>query len=235
MFAPQDLYNETMLIPWISRTLLPADQLSRSERNHTLHRLLQAWPDDPPQGSPFNFPTGDRLMMGPENQYKRVAAALGDIVFQAPRRYQIRQHALFHSQGKKKSPAWNFLLVESGPGNTRTQGVPHGVDNDFLFRPMAQYLFFNPPVDYRKPGSRWDNVAKTMTTAWIAFVNQGHPNHKGVPKWPYYAPKGSKQRNSLATLQFQAYNDTLILDDWREDAITKTLIEDEIVRKALAY
>jgi acetylcholinesterase len=234
VFTPHDLHNESVAASWIKRALLPADGLSQSEKDHTLQKLLEAYPDVPSKGSPFALQTEERLM-GPENQYKRVAAAIGDIVFQASRRYQIRQHSLLHSQGKKKSPAWNYLLAEAGPGNTPAQGVPHGVDNDYLFRPMAQYLFFRPPVDYRRPGSRWDTVAKTMTTAWVRFINHGHPNGKGVPKWPFYAPLHSKQRAALATLQIQAYNDTIIPDDYRERAITQSLVEDEIVRKALAY
>ena len=236
VFTPHDLHNETVAIPWIKRTLLPGDDLSTSERRHTLQKLLEAYPDIPAQGSPFALQTDERLM-GEDNQYKRVAAALGDIVFQAPRRYQIRQHSLLHAQGKKKSPAWNYLLAEAGPGSSAAQGVPHGTDNDYLFRPMAQYLFFRPPVDYRTPGSRWDVVAKTLTTAWIAFVNRGHPNREGVPRWPYYAPLNSdpKRRLPISTLQIQAYNNTIIPDNWREAAMTQTLIEDVIVRKALAY
>lgn len=225
-----------MLIPWIERTLLPADELTRAERQHTLQKLLKGWPDIPSQGSPFQKHTDDRLLPGGDsNQYRRVAAALGDIVFQAPRRYQIRHHSLLHSQGKKKSPAWNYILAEAGPSSTPAQGVSHATDNDYLFQPMAQYLFFRPPIDFRKPGSRWEVVSKTMTTAWIAFVNQGHPNHADVPKWPYYAPMESKKKRPLATLQIQAYNDTLIPDNYREEAITHTLIDDPIVRKALAY
>jgi len=233
-FTPHDLHNESIAIPWIKRTLLPADGLSKAEKEYTLQKLLEAYPDIPSKGSPFNHQSDERFM-GSKNQYKRVAAAVGDIVFQASRRYQIRQHSLLHFQGKKKSPVWNYLLAESGPSNTPAQGVPHGVDNDYLFRPMAQYLFFRPPTDYRKPGSRWDVVAKTMTTAWIGFVNRGHPNRKGVPKWPYYAPIDSKQRLAIATLLIQAYNDTIIPDDYREEAITHTLIQDDTVRKALAY
>lgn len=235
LFTPHDIHNETILIPWVRRSLLSADKLTQSERVHTMKTLLKAYPDVPSQGSPFASKTEDRLLPGPDNQYKRVAAAMGDIAFQAPRRYQIRQHAKLHAQGKKKYPAWNYLLTEGGARVTAAQGVAHGVDNDFLFKPMAQYLFFRPPPEYRIPGSRWDNVGKVMRTAWIGFVNRGHPNRAGVPKWPYYAPLGSEKRLPLCTLQIQAHNTTIIPDDWREEAITKTLIEDGIVRKALAY
>jgi acetylcholinesterase len=234
-FTPHDLHNESITIPWIRRSLLPADELTRAEEDHTIQRLLDAYPDIPSKGSPFAHQTEERLMQGSDNQYKRIAAAIGDIAFQAPRRFNIRQHSLLHSQGKKKSPAWNYLLAEAGPSSTTAQGVPHGADNDYLFRPMAAYLFFRPPVDFRKPGSRWEIVSKTMTTAWIGFINNGHPNRKGSPKWPYYASPSSKHRLALATLQIQAYNNTIIPDDYREEALTDTLIKDDIVRKALRY
>lgn len=48
-----------------------------------LDALLQLYPQDPAQGSPFD--TGDANALSP--QYKRLAAIQGDLVFQAPRRF----------------------------------------------------------------------------------------------------------------------------------------------------
>ena len=45
--------------------------------------LLALYPDDPAQGSPFG--TGNETF-GLSSQFKRAAAVLGDVSFQAPRR-----------------------------------------------------------------------------------------------------------------------------------------------------
>ena len=47
-----------------------------------LAALLEYYPSDITQGSPFD--TGDENALSP--QYKRLAALLGDLIFQAPRR-----------------------------------------------------------------------------------------------------------------------------------------------------
>ncbi|KAI0790999.1 carotenoid ester lipase precursor [Abortiporus biennis] len=63
-----------------------------------VNKLLSVYPDDITQGSPFD--TGILNALTPE--FKRVAAILGDLVFQAPRRYFLQQ------RGGKQN-AWAFL------------------------------------------------------------------------------------------------------------------------------
>jgi hypothetical protein len=47
-----------------------------------MDKLLQLYPQDPAQGSPYD--TGTQNALTPE--FKRMASILGDLVFQAPRR-----------------------------------------------------------------------------------------------------------------------------------------------------
>jgi acetylcholinesterase len=59
--------------------------------------VLTLYPQDITQGSPFD--TGDENGFTP--QFKRIAAILGDIVFQAPRRFFLQQRP-----GKQKT--WSY-------------------------------------------------------------------------------------------------------------------------------
>ena len=65
--------------------------------NTTLAQLMSYYPSDPSQGSPFD--TEDLNALTP--QFKRIAAILGDAVFQAPRRFFLQ------SQSGKQS-IWSY-------------------------------------------------------------------------------------------------------------------------------
>lgn len=62
-----------------------------------LANILEAYPADITQGSPFN--TSDLNALTPE--YKRLAAMQGDLVFQAPRRFFLQQRS-------DKQSTWSF-------------------------------------------------------------------------------------------------------------------------------
>jgi acetylcholinesterase len=55
----------------------------------SIDKILALYPADPAQGSPFD--TGDMDEITP--QYKRISALLGDIVFQAPRRFYLKHRS----------------------------------------------------------------------------------------------------------------------------------------------
>lgn len=60
-------------------------------------RLLELYPQDITQGSPFD--TGILNVISP--QFKRMAAVVGDLVFQAPRRFFLDNRA-------SKQPTWSY-------------------------------------------------------------------------------------------------------------------------------
>jgi len=107
-----------------------------------LDTLLALYPQDPAQGSPFN--TGDLNVLSP--QYKRIAAILGDLTFQAPRRF-------FLSNRSSKQNIFAFL-------NTRLKATPgigsaHGTDliNVYGGGDMTDYLVnFVNNLDPNGPG-----------------------------------------------------------------------------------
>ena len=67
--------------------------------NSDMAALLQYYPDDVAAGSPFG--TGTANEIGP--QYKRYAAIVGDIMFQAPRR-------LFLQHTARQQSTWFFRM-----------------------------------------------------------------------------------------------------------------------------
>jgi acetylcholinesterase len=66
--------------------------------NSSIDKILELYPADPAQGSPFD--TGANSTLGTP-QYKRMAALLGDIAFQAPRRF-------FLDHQSSKQPTYAF-------------------------------------------------------------------------------------------------------------------------------
>ncbi|VDC05627.1 unnamed protein product [Peniophora sp. CBMAI 1063] len=90
---------------------------------------LAAYPADITQGSPFD--TGVLNAITP--QFKRIAALLGDLVFNAPRRFMLQQRA-------DQQPAWSFLSkrLKSLP----VLGSAHATDilNVYADGEMTEYL-----------------------------------------------------------------------------------------------
>ncbi|EMD32791.1 hypothetical protein CERSUDRAFT_118502 [Gelatoporia subvermispora B] len=64
-----------------------------------IDEILSLYPSDPAAGSPFG--TGDANDIAP--QYKRIAAILGDLNFQAPRRSMIQELS-------GRQPVWSYLF-----------------------------------------------------------------------------------------------------------------------------
>ena len=69
-----------------------------------MNKVLTLYPQDVTQGSPFD--TGAQNALTP--QFKRIAAILGDLVFQAPRRSLLEKVA-------KKQNAWSYCTFHMSP------------------------------------------------------------------------------------------------------------------------
>ncbi|KAF5331454.1 hypothetical protein D9758_016341 [Tetrapyrgos nigripes] len=108
-FSTLNVTTEDQIRTYIKTEFLPTIS------DEDLDDLLQAYPQDPAQGSPFD--TGDLNAISP--QFKRFASFQGDAVFQAPRRW-------FFENLDGKQPIWAFL-------SKREKAVPilgafHGSD-----------------------------------------------------------------------------------------------------------
>lgn len=133
---------------WFATTFSPNSTAEQRSR------LLELYPDDPSQGSPFD--TGDLYSFG---QNKRIAAVLGDLVFQAPRRG-------FLNQTKETQPTWSY--ASRAFRGTPLIGSFHSSDLLSLYG--------------ARPGPPGDE----MRARWIQFFNTLNPNVEGYSEWPEY-------------------------------------------------
>jgi acetylcholinesterase len=116
--------------------------------------VLAAYPADPTQGSPFD--TGAANAITP--QYKRIAAILGDLVFQAPRRFFLQSTA-----GKQEQ----FAFLNKRGKSTPIVGTSHGSDVAIIYGPsdMTDYLIrFGVTLD---PNGGNTNASEI---AWPAYT-----------------------------------------------------------------
>ncbi|KZV67945.1 carotenoid ester lipase precursor [Peniophora sp. CONT] len=93
-----------------------------SVNSSDLDAILSAYPEDPTLGSPFG--TGTKNAITP--QFKRLAAILGDLVFQAPRR-------AFLSERSANTTAFAFLSKKLK--STPILGASHNTDLQDIFGP----------------------------------------------------------------------------------------------------
>ncbi|ODQ78808.1 hypothetical protein BABINDRAFT_162487 [Babjeviella inositovora NRRL Y-12698] len=132
-----------------------------------LDQFLTLYPQDVTQGSPF----GSGLLNALTPQNKRLAALLGDVVFQAPRRFMLNHtpdvaRYTFNSQQLQGLP----LL-----------GTFHG--NDLIWQ-------------YFVPGSG----SLVYRNAFIAFANTLNPNSGGLftlTNWPQYQNTNALANNMM--------------------------------------
>ncbi|KAI0060995.1 carotenoid ester lipase precursor [Artomyces pyxidatus] len=121
-------------------------------------QLLQLYPSDPTQGSPFD--TGVQDAITP--QYKRLAAIQGDLVFQAPRRFFLQQRS-------SKQTTYSFL---SKRGKTNPAvGSYHGTDLQYIYGggDLGDYLIrfvstLNPNGNTGIPWPRYTTSSPQLLT-----------------------------------------------------------------------
>ncbi|KAH9970732.1 carotenoid ester lipase precursor [Lactifluus volemus] len=108
-------YSSTIILP-----------LASSEE---VDKLLELYPQNVTQGSPFG--TGEQNAITP--QFKRIAAILGDIAFQAPRRSFLQQRS-----GKQKTYSYLSKRLKDLP----VFGSLHGSDVPYTYGPgeLMDYL-----------------------------------------------------------------------------------------------
>ncbi|KAL8278274.1 hypothetical protein RQP46_009306 [Phenoliferia psychrophenolica] len=124
-----------------------------------LEPIWSLYPDDPIIGSPFQ--TGNETF-GLAPSFKRAAAILGDVFFQAPRRHFLRETPKDFGE-----PSWNFLYDEKRPAQ-------HGAD--------LESWFGHPNSD----DSELHHLSRHMTAYLINFVANLDPNGPGLRVWPQY-------------------------------------------------
>ncbi|EJT99036.1 sterol esterase [Dacryopinax primogenitus] len=156
--------------------------------NSTLSMLLEAYPEDPAIGSPYN--TGDLYALTPQN--KRIASFLGDTTWNAARRFfsQIYVNA--------SVPIWSYLF--SHTNTIPFLGAFHASEIPFVY------------------GDIPDLTSVQMRASWISFANTLDPNNIGefgigidLPYWPQYGTDGVQ-------MEFGPLASWLTYDTYRENS-----------------
>ncbi|ODQ81368.1 hypothetical protein BABINDRAFT_12593 [Babjeviella inositovora NRRL Y-12698] len=149
--------------------------------------LLTVYPQDVTQGSPFN--TGLLNALTPEN--KRIAAFLGDVVFQAPRRFFLNN----------MPDVTRYTFDSQQLEGTPIAGTFHA--NDIIWQ---YYVTGSGSLVYRN--------------AFIAFANTLNPNSGGIytlTNWPQYQNTNALANNML---YINAVGLTTGKDNYRQAAIS---------------
>ncbi len=89
-FVPQPLPSPFDPFSFLLAASTPSPHQSTAQLEQDIETLLALYPDDPALGSPFG--TGNETF-GLDSEYKRVAALVGDVMTQAPRRAWIQAAA----------------------------------------------------------------------------------------------------------------------------------------------
>lgn len=159
-----------------------------SASNQQLTALLNTYPQDLTQGSPFR--TGILNEVYP--QFKRISALLGDLVFTLSRRGFLENT----NAANPNVPSWSYLA--SYNYGTPFLGTFHGSD-------LLQVFF-----------GIYDNyAARSIRTYYYNFLYNLDPNvgYGSYPNWPQWKDTG--KGNQL--VQFYALSQNYLADDFRSD------------------
>ena len=167
-----------------------------------MDEVLTLYPQNVTLGSPYD--TGTQNAFTPE--FKRIASILGDLVFQAPRRF-----FLDHSSGKQNT--WSFctwhafsrLHVSSRP---HSQIDSHTVSKRFKSLPILGSVHASDILNIYGPGD--------LTDYLIHFVTNLDPNGGSSPQWPQYT---TSSRQLLTFLDDPVTNITITRDTYRTDGM----------------
>ena len=176
-----------------------------------MDKLFALYPQDVTQGSPYD--TGTQNALTPE--YKRIASILGDLVFQAPRRF-------FLNTVSDKQNTWSYctthmLFPAYACRSTFFSHTCHTVSKRSKSLP---FLGSAHGSDIRNIYGGGD-----LTDYLIQFTANMDPNDGALsPQWPQYSTSSPQL---MTLLDSQATNRTITLDTNRVEGIeflTKLLL-----------
>ena len=107
--VPQDISNDDELLTFLIDAVSPYPHEITPQLEKGLKELTVLYPDDLALGSPFG--TGNETF-GMSSEYKRGAAMLGDMSFQAPRREWIRLAA------EAGVPTYGYIFTDQNAAST---------------------------------------------------------------------------------------------------------------------
>ena len=177
-----------------------------------LDKVLRLYPQDPTQGSPFD--TGTQNTLTPE--FKRIASLLGDLNFQAPRRF-------FLDSLSGKQNAWSYCKLHRFPSlfaQLTVLSYAH-VDSHIVSKRQKSL-----PILGSAHSSDISVIygGGDLTDYLIHFTNNLNPNGASLPQWPEYSNSSPK----LLTLYDSPISTNITLDTYRAEGmkiVTSLLIK----------
>jgi len=133
--------------------------------NEEMQALAAAYPDDITQGSPFGTGTANAITP----QFKRIAAILGDMEFQGPRRF-------FLETASKTQPTYSYRYLRGA--STPTLGAFHaseiadffGVSNQTDFLATDAFIYFAHTGNPNPPSNSISLLRNTNWPKWSSSV-----------------------------------------------------------------
>ncbi|KAH8085217.1 Alpha/Beta hydrolase protein [Filobasidium floriforme] len=210
IFVPPTISNETAFQGFVEAAFESSASIGVNQT--VLDSITEYYTNG--TGSPFRAPANETFGRSP--YYKYIAAAFGDVIFQAPRRYLQTQIT------EQNGTTWSYLFTQNLNASSPT-GVAHGSDVPYTFgAPSAS------PATYGAPAVQF---SRQMVAYWINFATALNPNGNAaspvsqivkrslnLTDWPAYGVNGT-----VDMLQLEAANLTVIQDDYREEAISYIL------------
>lgn len=194
--------------------------------------ILRTWSSDPSEGCPYRpdfygaSPNDTFYPPLGKNQFKRQAAVVQDVYFEAGRRMQLSAAM----STEPAIPAWSYQFAQPSPVETddasqiasAVLGVQHEAEIPFVFAdpPLQGGHSDRIPEPLRTFASdkNLTLVANIMSAAWIHFANRMDPNGEGVPWWPAYHAHNHSSAKKVShgySLYIQGGNTTMIPDNYR--------------------
>ncbi|KAJ3486538.1 hypothetical protein NLI96_g4178 [Meripilus lineatus] len=168
-----------------------------------IDNIMKLYPSDITKGSPFD--TGIFNAITP--QFKRIAAILGDLVFQAPRRFFLEQRS-----GKQNTWVFRkwFSFASAATKTSSEMDFYHTIVSKKLkIVPILGSLHGSDILNVYGPGD--------MTDYLINFVNNLDPNGKTGISWPKYTTASPQ----ILTFSDDLFNPLAIsTDTYRKDAMS---------------
>ncbi|KAI0307297.1 esterase 1 [Multifurca ochricompacta] len=164
VFVPQDFKAGDITI-WLNANYSPSP-FGSGALKAGLEKLMSLYPDAPSAGSPFG--TGNETF-GTGPGYKRGAAIIGDMFFQAPRRFWSQTTSAFGT------PSYAYIFTDPQPDATPAHGVFHSSELYYLFRDLTK----KGPLNTAR-------LRRIMLDYWISFAVSLTPNDGKGTQRPYW-------------------------------------------------
>ncbi|KAI0691678.1 extracellular triacylglycerol lipase precursor [Earliella scabrosa] len=206
-FVPDTISSEQQIVSFLTLVDQPFTINPPLAFQQDVARLLQLYPDNPALGSPFG--TGNETF-GLSSQYKRAAALVGDVCFEATRREWIR------AASRAGVQVYGYLFTDHNAVEIPSRGVTHALEIPYAFGLAAT----------NSTSAAVRLLSQAMVDYWISFTVSLTPNDgRGLPKtsWPQY-----QSNRQVVLLQFDTANFTtnptfasfpVIADNYRAEQI----------------